>query len=75
MMVRASLDGCRTWPASQLLHTGAASYADLAVLPDGMIVCLYEGGRKHRREWMRLARFRLDWLLDGQKPLGGPAGS
>ena len=69
MMVRASLDGCRTWPASQMLHTGASSYADLAVLEDGTIVCLYEGGRKHRREWVRLARFKLEWLLDGQTPI------
>ena len=40
-----------------------------AVLEDGTIVCLYEGGRKHRREWVRLARFKLEWLLDGQTPI------
>ena len=68
MTVRASFDGGRTWPASQVLHAGASSYSDLAVTKDGAILCLYEGGREHRREWLRLARFQLEWLDAGRKP-------
>jgi sialidase-1 len=70
MTVRVSYDGGRSWPASQMLHAGASSYSDLAVLPDGTILCLYEGGRDHRREWMRLARFPLSWIDAGRKPIG-----
>ena len=70
MTVRASFDGGRTWPSWQMLHAGPASYSDLAVVRDGTILCLYEGGREHRREWMRLARFKLEWLDAGRKPIG-----
>jgi len=68
MTVRASFDGGRTWPASQMLHAGASSYSELAVTKDGTILCLYEGGREHRREWIRLARFQLEWLDAGRLP-------
>jgi sialidase-1 len=70
MTVRASFDGGRSWPARQVLHAGASSYSDLAVVRDGTILCLYEGGRVHRREWLRLARFDLQWLDAGRKPTG-----
>lgn len=70
MTVRASYDGGRTWPTWQMLHAGASSYSDLAVVEDGTILCLYEGGRDHRREWMRLARIQLAWLDAGRKPTG-----
>ncbi len=70
MTVRGSYDGGRSWPAHQMLHAGASSYADLAVATDGTILCLYEGGREHRREWLRLARFQLEWLDAGRKPTG-----
>ena len=53
-----------------MLHSGASSYNDLAVLPDGTCVCLYEGGKVERREWLRLARFSLEWLDAGQQPDG-----
>jgi len=70
MTVRASFDGGRSWPSRQMLHAGASSYSDLAVTDDGTILCLYEGGREHRREWLRLARFQLQWLDAGRKPIG-----
>lgn len=66
LTVRLSYDDCRSWAVSKLLHAGPAAYSDLAVLADGTILCLYEGGEEHRREWLRLARFDLDWLTDGQ---------
>ena len=63
LTVRTSTDGGRTWPVARLLHEGPAAYSSLARLPDGTILCLYEGGGKTFRDFIRLARFDLDWLL------------
>jgi sialidase-1 len=69
--IHASRDGGRTWPISRLLQSGPGAYSDLAVLPDGTILCFYESGTpeadaKHHRPWayanITLARFNLDWL-------------
>jgi len=46
-------------------HPGPASYSSLVRLPDGHIGLLFEGGEKHRREWIRFARFSLSWLTQG----------
>jgi sialidase-1 len=62
MTVRLSKDGGRTWTASRCLHNGPAAYSSLAVAKDGTMLCLYESGRKHRYEHLRLARFNLAWL-------------
>jgi sialidase-1 len=48
---------------SKLLQPGQSAYSDLAVLPDGTILCLYEGGDK-----LTLARFGLDWVEAPAKP-------
>ncbi len=69
MTVRLSYDEGRSWPVAKLLHAGPSSYSDLAVTKDMTILCVYEGGRKHRREWLRLARFNLQWLTDGKDRL------
>ncbi len=72
--IHASEDGGRTWPVSKLLQPGPSAYSDLAVLPDGMILCFYESGTpeaalKHKRPWaysdITLARFNLEWLTNG----------
>jgi sialidase-1 len=63
MTVKASVDGGRTWPFARLLHAGPSSYSSLTVLPDGTVLCLFEGGEQHRREWLRLARFPLRELV------------
>ena len=72
--VKLSEDGGRTWPVSKLLQPGPSAYSDLAVLPDGTILCFYESGTpeaalKHRRPWayshITLARFNLEWLTSG----------
>ena len=68
MTVRLSCDDGRTWASSKQLHEGPSSYSSLAVAKDGTILCLYEGGIEHRREWIRLARFRLEWLAAGPEP-------
>ena len=66
MTVRASFDEGTTWPASGVLHEGPSAYSDLAVLPDGRIACLYEGGESQYREWIEFARFPLEWLTEGE---------
>jgi sialidase-1 len=63
MTVKLSLDGGKTWPFAKQLHAGPSSYSSLTVLRDGTVLCLFEGGDQHRREWLRLARFPLSDLL------------
>jgi sialidase-1 len=71
--VKLSRDGGCTWPVSRLLQAGPGAYSDLAVLPDGTILCFYESGspdppRKYKRQWayshLTLARFNPAWLLE-----------
>jgi sialidase-1 len=62
LTVRASSDDGETWPVSRVLHEGPSAYSSLARLPDGTILCLYEGGGQKAYESLRLARFNLDWL-------------
>jgi len=65
MTVRLSYDEGQTWPVSRLLHDGPSAYSCLAVLPDGDIGCLYEGGKTRYGEIV-FARFSLEWLTDGK---------
>jgi sialidase-1 len=73
LTVKASYDGGKTWPVARLLQPGPAAYSDLAVLPDGSILCFYESGdpvspRKSGRDWaysfLKLAHFNLQWLTE-----------
>lgn len=65
MTVRLSYDEGKTWPISKLLHDGPSAYSCLAVLPDGDIGCLYEGGETRYGEIV-FTRFSLNWLTDGK---------
>jgi sialidase-1 len=65
LTIRSSTDDGRTWPVARVLHEGPAAYSILASLPDGAILCLYEGGDARAYETLRLARFNLEWLLGG----------
>jgi sialidase-1 len=69
MTVRLSYDDGATWPVAKLLHAGPAAYSALAVLPDGIIGCLYERGQKTAYEEITFARFTLEWLTDGKDRL------
>jgi len=62
MTIRLSYDECRTWPVAKILRPGYSGYSDLAVTPDGTVLCLYEteGCAK-----ITLARFNIEWLTDG----------
>ena len=76
LSVKLSSDDGRTWAATRSLEPGPSAYSDLAVLPDGTILCLFENGRpgatrpnSTRTDWpyarITLARFNLEWLTDG----------
>ncbi len=73
LTVRLSYDEGRTWPVSKTAEPGFGGYSDLSVLPDGTILCLYEGGDPDGRGYSRLvvARFGLEWLTDGMDSLPG----
>ncbi|MEQ1859997.1 MAG: sialidase family protein [Chthoniobacteraceae bacterium] len=62
LTVRLSFDDGKTWPVSRLLHAGPSAYSCLGRLPDGTILCFYEGGTKNAYETLKLARFNLDWV-------------
>ncbi|MBS1619869.1 MAG: exo-alpha-sialidase [Bacteroidetes bacterium] len=45
LTLRVSHDYGSTWSRSVLLHSGPSAYSDLAELPGGNILCIYEAGR------------------------------
>ncbi len=69
LTVRLSYDEGGRWTVSRTIEPAATGYADLSVLPDGTIVCLYEvvpkidGVTRHDE---MLARFNLEWLTQGK---------
>lgn len=82
LSIKLSYDEGQTWPMSKSLEPGYSAYSDLAVLPDGTALCLYERGREADAEqkkptsyaYLTLARFNIEWLTDGQDvpaPLDG----
>ncbi len=62
MTVRLSTDNGITWPHRQVLYSGPAAYSDLALAPDGTLLCLYEQGVAGCYETLTLARFDSDWI-------------
>ncbi len=74
LTVRLSYDEGASWTVKKVLEPGIAGYSDLAVLPNGDILCFYEtgstappNGTKTRQ--LMLARFNLEWLTDGRDSL------
>lgn len=68
-----SLDDGKTWPERKTIFHGPGAYSDLAVLPDGQILCFYEQGVEarfgdHGRPWayrrLVVAKFDLTWLRE-----------
>ena len=57
LSIKLSSDDGKTWPVSKTLDAGPSAYSDLAVLPDGTVLFLYEG-----KEDIFCARFNLDWI-------------
>jgi sialidase-1 len=63
LTVRMSEDDCQTWPISRLLYEGHSAYSDLAVLDDGIVLCLFEADKYSK---LILARFNEAWLKEGR---------
>ena len=57
LSIKLSRDDGKTWPISKTLEPGSSAYSDLAVLPDGTVLCLYEGKKD-----IQVARFNLEWI-------------
>lgn len=57
LTLKLSRDDGQSWPVSRTLEAGPSAYSDLAVLPDGTVLCFYEAGNE-----LKLARFNLAWL-------------
>ena len=71
LTIHLSRDDGITWPIQRTIEAGPSAYSDLAVLPDGTILCFYESGVakpkiKRTRDWayanLSLARFNLAWV-------------
>ena len=66
--VKISRDDARTWPVSKTIEPGPSMYSDIAVTPDGTILCFYgrSGDNKNAAAFaggrLTLARFNLEWL-------------
>lgn len=80
LSIKVSYDEGKTWKFNKTLEPGYGAYSDLAVLPDGTALCLYERGRESDAElkkstsyaWLTVARFNLEWLTDGKDTLAWP---
>lgn len=68
-----SQDDGTTWPKRKTIFHGPSAYSDLAVLPDGQVLCFYEQGVEarfgdHGRPWayrqLVVAKFDLAWLRE-----------
>lgn len=57
LSIKLSYDDGKSWPVNKTLAAGPSAYSDLAVMPNGEIVCLYEGDQT-----IRAAIFNLQWL-------------
>ncbi len=58
LCIKLSRDDGKTWPVNKVLDPGKAAYSDLAVLPDGTVLCLFEADTH-----IACARFNLDWII------------
>ncbi|MBI5773234.1 MAG: exo-alpha-sialidase [Verrucomicrobia bacterium] len=77
LSVKLSYDEGATWAVNKSLEPGNSAYSDLAVLPDGTILCFYERGgetdndpkTRSQYAFLTVARFNLAWLTEGKDAL------
>jgi sialidase-1 len=69
LTVRLSYDEGGSWHVKRTIEPGSSGYSDMAVLPDGTILCYYETGSGQPGSFpnrlLVLARFNLEWLTAG----------
>jgi len=75
-----SYDEGETWPVRKVINPGeepGPGYSDLAVLPDGTILCAFGKARclSSKVYWgsIGLAHFNLEWLTDGKDSMARSA--
>lgn len=69
LTVRVSHDEGASYSPGCTLEAGPSGYSDLAVLPNGTILCLYEDGMVERMAdtaRLTVATFHLDWVSAGE---------
>jgi sialidase-1 len=59
LTLRISIDRCRTWDTLEVLQEGPAAYSDLAAMPDGTILCMYECGENKPYERITLVKMNV----------------
>jgi sialidase-1 len=57
LSIQLSYDDGKTWPLLKTIEPGSSGYSDLAVTPNGTIVCVYEA-----KSDVVVARFPLSWI-------------
>ena len=66
LTLRVSYDDAATWPVKRVLDDGPSGYADLAVMPNGPVLCLYERGRHDGPRGgvasLSLAHIEMAWI-------------
>ncbi|MFK8114443.1 MAG: exo-alpha-sialidase [Rubripirellula sp.] len=62
LSIKLSHDDGQTWPVNKTLESGPSAYSDLAVLPDGNVLCLFEGDKT-----IACARFAIDWITSSDQ--------
>ena len=72
--VKLTYDEGKTWPVTKLLEDGFSGYSDMAITPDGTILCFYERGSTdgkniYKTGLLTVARFNLEWLTEGKDSL------
>lgn len=60
LTVKLSRDGGATWPVMRTLEAGRSAYSDLAVAPEGTVLCFYERDKR-----LTMARFAVTWVNRG----------
>lgn len=63
LTIRATYDEGKSWPFNRVLHAGPSAYSQLAVMPDGSVVCLFEAGAKSAYETIRCVRLPLGHIV------------
>lgn len=69
MTVRLSNDDGQTWMTAKTAYIGPSAYSSLAVLPDGRVSLLFEGGEYTPYDKIMFATFDLAWFQSAEPNL------
>jgi sialidase-1 len=69
MTVRISNDDGQTWATSKTVYQGPSAYSSLAILPDGKVSLLFEGGEYTPYDKIMYAVFNLEWFQAAEPDL------